>query len=340
MQRIVFSGKEYLRASEIAKKFRYTQDYVGQLCRSKKVDARRVGRVWYVDPFSVSAYRQTKHQALKEGAVAVKAKPATPRKKESTMRRKSSKSVEPMLRSKTARLSRQGRTVRSSDSVGATYASDEGVLVPILKSKVEHPDVTKDLGKKTVVVERTPAVTVPVSSANKQTKFKSEKLPEISLSGKLSVEESREVPPPEEDLVPETPVGETAVTETEDVVVEEEVLSSEIEESADISEAIEETDLPAEYEHDPDLDLVVPEKLADEFYEESDSGDLYIVSPDEAKANKKGLSLWQALSLVLVSMIVGLFLLMLETEVTITGEGHTNSVRLDPQKFFEQLIGD
>jgi hypothetical protein len=49
-------GKTYMASSSAAKATGYVPDYIGQLCRSGKVEALRVGRVWFVDVGSLSAY--------------------------------------------------------------------------------------------------------------------------------------------------------------------------------------------------------------------------------------------------------------------------------------------
>lgn len=53
---LCIEGKTYMASSSAAKKVGYTSDYVGQLCRGGKVDAMRVGRAWFVDVASLSAY--------------------------------------------------------------------------------------------------------------------------------------------------------------------------------------------------------------------------------------------------------------------------------------------
>lgn len=73
MQEIILNGRTYVKATEIAKKLGYTSDYVGQLCRSGKVDAERVGRAWYVDPDTIHAHKKTRYrsnQAKSKAAVA------------------------------------------------------------------------------------------------------------------------------------------------------------------------------------------------------------------------------------------------------------------------------
>ena len=46
---IFSSGQEYISASRASEKVGYAQDYIGQLCRAKKVPGKLVGRTWYVD---------------------------------------------------------------------------------------------------------------------------------------------------------------------------------------------------------------------------------------------------------------------------------------------------
>lgn len=196
MKKISFNGKDYVRASEVAKKFRYTQDYVGQLCRSKKVDARLVGRNWYVDVDSVVDYRKTKHKTQKDTAAKTSSNAAAKSKHSTGYKRRASKLVEPVLRTKTAKVVR--RRSHSKSAIAATYSSDDGVLIPVLnqgrdqaKDKKRSAQKNDPVKRKNVRIEKRPAVTVSVASDSKSTtKFRTDKLPEISLSGKLSVEES------------------------------------------------------------------------------------------------------------------------------------------------------
>lgn len=192
MKKISFNGKEYIRASEIAKKFRYTQDYVGQLCRSKKVDARLVGRNWYVVADSVSSYRKTKHATQKKDAAK-----KDPAPKARSPRSKKRLQVEPVLRAKTLRVAKQGS---QAQSVHTAYSSDATATIPVLK-----PDQVSSSKAASIKVKKRTAVAVPVASEQKKsTKFSSEKLPEIALSGKLSVIDSDlTASSPQEESVPE-----------------------------------------------------------------------------------------------------------------------------------------
>jgi hypothetical protein len=48
-QAIFLNGKSYISAVQAAKKVGYASDYVGQLCRLKKISAKLIGKTWYVD---------------------------------------------------------------------------------------------------------------------------------------------------------------------------------------------------------------------------------------------------------------------------------------------------
>ena len=54
----MINGKKYVSAHLAAGMTKYTQDYVGQLCREGKVQATRFGRNWYVDIESLLAYKE------------------------------------------------------------------------------------------------------------------------------------------------------------------------------------------------------------------------------------------------------------------------------------------
>lgn len=191
MQKISFGNIEYIKASAVAKRFKYTQDYVGQLCRSKKVDARLVGRVWYVDPDSVADYRKTKHSTQKTTNTDKVAINQTPK------RNPNPKPVSAVLRSKTLKSTQRPAT--SSSATPVTYSNDSEVSIPIV-SKAEGTrslKVTSDGGSNKKAPETEPTPTKKPTqkikikkSGSEKTNFKTEKMPEISLSGKLKVKET------------------------------------------------------------------------------------------------------------------------------------------------------
>jgi len=65
---VVLDNKSYTKASEVAAQFGYTSDYIGQLCRGKKVDARLIGRTWFVHLPSVESHRDQRYAYQKTQA--------------------------------------------------------------------------------------------------------------------------------------------------------------------------------------------------------------------------------------------------------------------------------
>jgi len=61
-----FDGKKFISAKQAAEIFGYTSDYVGQLCRAKKIDARLVSRSWYVYEKDILDHKNSHHTNLGE----------------------------------------------------------------------------------------------------------------------------------------------------------------------------------------------------------------------------------------------------------------------------------
>ncbi|OGG61642.1 hypothetical protein A3C87_04140 [Candidatus Kaiserbacteria bacterium RIFCSPHIGHO2_02_FULL_49_34] len=64
MEVLTINGKQFVKASNVAKEFGYAPDYVGQLARSGAVQAQRVGRAWYVDRDEVAAHKKEKRRSV------------------------------------------------------------------------------------------------------------------------------------------------------------------------------------------------------------------------------------------------------------------------------------
>ena len=58
MEELTFDGKIYLSTKRAGELTGYAKDYVGQLARGGKIDARLVGRNWYVHKESIIAHKQ------------------------------------------------------------------------------------------------------------------------------------------------------------------------------------------------------------------------------------------------------------------------------------------
>ncbi|MEK7227497.1 MAG: hypothetical protein AAB641_01220 [Patescibacteria group bacterium] len=57
---IFSSGKEYISASRASKKIGYSSDYIGQLCRAKKIPGQLVGRTWYIELAVLLEYKKNR----------------------------------------------------------------------------------------------------------------------------------------------------------------------------------------------------------------------------------------------------------------------------------------
>lgn len=66
MDVLLIGEREYMKVSSAARETGYTTDYIGQLCRAKKIDAKLVGRTWYVLADEVHAHRRTRGRSSKE----------------------------------------------------------------------------------------------------------------------------------------------------------------------------------------------------------------------------------------------------------------------------------
>jgi len=56
---ILLDGKRYVSVKRAADLTEYTTDYVGQLCRARKIDATRVGHNWYIEENSIIEHKQS-----------------------------------------------------------------------------------------------------------------------------------------------------------------------------------------------------------------------------------------------------------------------------------------
>lgn len=198
MDKVVLDGIEYIKASTAAKQFHYTSDYVGQLCRAKKVDARLVGRTWFVNPESLHEHKRATHQ-----------KPIEPAKKsspddDSTNDIKINRVVvNAPLKNKTVK-SAIFNSIHAAASVRTekrpareiSYQTDSETLLPDLTVKaapasdpVNHVRTdTSTSTRKFLQVEPASAKKLKITSEKKKhTSFTSTDLPDVALSGKLRV---------------------------------------------------------------------------------------------------------------------------------------------------------
>ena len=182
MEVVIFEGKEYTKASVLAARFRYTPDYLGQLCRGKKVDARLVGRAWYISLDSLNHHREGRYKSVivksKDKAYGVPIKT-----EESLVSKIPSKNylsridVEPILKKKTVAIFKNKNGNLTEFPV--KYEADDYSLIP---------RVNKNSVSKNVVITQADAEKLKVHKQEAaHTMFKAEPLPEVYMKGKISV---------------------------------------------------------------------------------------------------------------------------------------------------------
>ncbi len=212
MDNIVLDGVVYVKAALVAKDFRYTADYVSQLCRAKKVKARLVGRAWYVNPDSLGLYKkELKQERKSKGAsetktttsndkISIKAvSGASVKEIEVKAPKSANKSVHvpvtvispssvrvvpPVLKSKTLKFTNNQASSSETVSKDPAYSEDNADLIPILsrKKSIMH----------TVRVEAADAKRMKIVKTEKPSSFSPTEIPSVSLSGNITVEDYEE----------------------------------------------------------------------------------------------------------------------------------------------------
>lgn len=183
METVTFDGIDYVKASVAAKQFGYTSDYVGQLCRSKKIDARLVGRTWFVNTDSIVEHRNNKHSKQKS------LKKETFESKDKAVKAVKTKiEVAPVIKSKTLKsiissvdITNESKTQRK---LKVSYELDEESLLPTINKKYYKAPIS-------LRINHVDAKKVKVSgsdSGKSKVSYTPNELPDVALSGKLSVE--------------------------------------------------------------------------------------------------------------------------------------------------------
>lgn len=186
MESVVFDGKEFVKASVLAEKFRYTQDYLGQLCRGKKVDARLVGRAWYINLDSLNSHRTARYKVAPKTETVEVRKPSN--------HYLSRIDVEPVLKQKTVKIMK-GESGKLTE-FSMKYEGDDYSLIP----RVNKSAISSNLH--IVPAEAEKLKVHKYKDVKNITNFKAEPLPEVYLAGKLKVEGIDEVTEETEAEVP------------------------------------------------------------------------------------------------------------------------------------------
>ncbi len=188
MEVLVIDGVEYVKASILARRFKYTSDYVGQLCRSGKVDAKLVGRTWYVATDSLTGHKSSRYTKSSSNEKVIN---------QSTEIKRSRIDVEPVLRRETAKSvhaapgkgSLKGTPANFLSRVNwqpAKYEADTSELLPPLQS-----NVTQSVR---LPVDPAEAERISIKSAERDSiALETEPLPSVALGGTLRVRSLEEV---------------------------------------------------------------------------------------------------------------------------------------------------
>ncbi|MEM9336886.1 MAG: hypothetical protein AAGA35_03465 [Patescibacteria group bacterium] len=157
MEQVVIDGITYEKAAKVAKQFRYTKDYIGQLCRSGKVDAKLIGRSWFVNPETLTEHKKARYQK---------------------------------------NAGEDGVSTKDEAKKGdATESSNKRFLDKITWNKVSYetdnadlfPQVKKDTVNVSISVDPAEAEQVDVVSESQAQKLVPTEIPEVSLTGVLKV---------------------------------------------------------------------------------------------------------------------------------------------------------
>lgn len=175
MDRVILDGVVYTKASLIAKNFKYTADYVGQLCRNKRVDARLVGRTWFINELSLLEHRKNKYtniQGRDKGKIPYETDLHSPRRA----------IVFPVLSAKSTKFmgNSGNRHNIPQKRLNISYEIDDEFLIPTLTKK-KYP------APKEIRIVQAGAERVRVKGEDSQMSFLPTEIPEVSLSGKLKI---------------------------------------------------------------------------------------------------------------------------------------------------------
>lgn len=134
METLVLDGKEFVKASRAAKDLGYTADYVGQLCRSGKVQARLVGRTWYVQKDELAQHKVEKKRMSRVKAREQAKKTIDARRKQKADSNTGSRHVAIRYEEDESELIPQTR------KVSVTQTEDTSLMVQQSTSVPDHPE--------------------------------------------------------------------------------------------------------------------------------------------------------------------------------------------------------
>ncbi len=177
MEVISIDGVDYEKVTTLAKRFKYTTDYIGQLCRAGKVQAKLIGRTWYVHEPSLQNHKKVRYK---------KTSPDDKNSFESNKIKISRLDVPPVLAKTTAKVietkvEQSKNFERHVAWKPVRYEEDDSALLPELSgARIKEPV--------SLPVDLADAVDVPVSKMGAATTtLEPIALPAVALHGSVSV---------------------------------------------------------------------------------------------------------------------------------------------------------
>lgn len=141
---ILIEGINYISSSRAAEITKYSNDYIGQLCRAGKISAKRIGRLWFVDEAILLEYKKKSDENFKsqeelvaegstiqnDGMNSISAFDGiVDESRLSNLESNSSKQTEEILLNE--------NEISSTNDWNISYASDDRPLLPELHKQVE-----------------------------------------------------------------------------------------------------------------------------------------------------------------------------------------------------------
>lgn len=211
MNSIVLDGVTYVKVKDIAKKYHYTTDYVGQLCRSGKINCHLVGRSWYVSEDSLNVHKNSGSKKNRQDEIVLNSNvylgnsgDAEPVEVRPFVTKKIARSLQPVKHFVHNSLPKF--STYSHDNVdllprsNAINTKSEIVVKPIVPNNIElesNPIAINQPDHKTesLNVEEKEQKSVKIHNQTRNRAVHFTKLPKVPLKGKVKVEAVKPMTP-------------------------------------------------------------------------------------------------------------------------------------------------
>jgi hypothetical protein len=181
METIDHNGVTFVKATALAKKHRYTTDYIGQLCRSGKVEAKLIGRAWFVNEKSLLGHKADRYNTARLPEITINKSVFSDASEKELQTKRQVRSVLSKATHRSFSLGNQSQTYNFMDKGAeriSIYHPDENHLSPSFQT-IKPNNPSPHIETKKVKIEL---------GAKAVQKLAFETIPEVSLRGDLRVE--------------------------------------------------------------------------------------------------------------------------------------------------------